>query len=553
MLERSKPCYIKARNSVMLYALSGINWLQIAVFLALGFTISWASIGYVLARSQASTIPARGRDFHHSHPTAIPRLGGIGLLAAFYAIVTAIFLTDHLSHHSIKILCVLIVGATATFALGFWDDLRPVRAHWKLAGQIAIATLVYFADIRIEVFKNPVTDANLALGIYSYFATVLWLVTLTNLINLIDGIDGLAGGISLMLMVLLANLGGNGPGIVMLMSVGLAGALLGFLKFNYPPARVYMGDSGAYFIGFLIGILSILNSHKGTLVAALIAPTFALALPLVDVCLAVIRRGLPGLPLFRPDRQHIHHHLIRIGFSRERAVLTLYGVSLICLLLAFSVFFWQGRWLPLIIGILFLVLFGAGHLSGYSQDWFSIGSRLGKSLALRKETRYALTLCRWLQMEAERESSIDALWRDFQFLAQRLGFSQVRLTMRNGVHTWKSDDFQDTPAGLHHGRHELDHNVVIEFSSSQKTMSLLLFDLLSDLAAETWYKSCLRWQTLHKIPMESLLSSGETEPAPGTHARATSPVQSTIPDTTGDAASLKTQSTLKKAETVCTA
>ncbi|MCE0497060.1 MAG: undecaprenyl/decaprenyl-phosphate alpha-N-acetylglucosaminyl 1-phosphate transferase [Methylacidiphilales bacterium] len=398
------------------------------------------------------------------------------------------------------------------FALGFWDDLRSLRAQWKLIAQIAIAAAVYFSDIRIEIIKNPVTETDLALGVvFSFIATVLWLVTLTNLINLIDGIDGLAGGICLMLMVLLANLGSANSSFVMLLAVGVAGALLGFLKFNYPPAKIYMGDGGAYFIGFLIGILSIVNSNKGTVVAALIAPTFALALPLVDASLAVLRRGLPGLPVFRPDRKHIHHHLITVGFSRERAVLSLYTVSLVCLVLALSVFYWQGRLLPLFTGLLFLVLIVSGHLSGYTRNWFTIGSRLGKSLALRKETRYALTLSRWLEMEVERQGSVEELWRDYQFVVCKLGFSRVKLVLPDGIKIWESEDFQERAAEMRHGSHELNHGTVIEFDADKTVMSEMLFDLLSDLASETWYKAASRWWMINKTPVEFLSKA----PIPG--------------------------------------
>jgi UDP-GlcNAc:undecaprenyl-phosphate GlcNAc-1-phosphate transferase len=146
-----------------------------------------------------------------------------------------------------------------------------------------------------------------------------WLVAFTNLINLIDGIDGLAGGIALMLMALLAYVGfGPGPVFSVLLATGMAGALMAFLLYNFPPARIYMGDGGAYFLGFLIGTLTIVNSSKGTALAALVAPLFALALPIVDVGLAIARRAIKGLPIYRPDRKHLHHRLVEwVSRARE--------------------------------------------------------------------------------------------------------------------------------------------------------------------------------------------------------------------------------------------
>src|SRR5206468_9154000 len=133
--------------------------------------------------------------------------------------------------------------------------------------------------------------------------------------------DGLAGGIALMMMGLLTFVRLDAdPTLPIVCGAGMFGALLGFLRYNFPPAKIYMGDGGAYFLGFLIAILTLVHSQKGTIVAALIAPIFALALPIVDVSLAIIRRGLKGLPIFRPDKKHIHHRLLEVGFSRTRTV-----------------------------------------------------------------------------------------------------------------------------------------------------------------------------------------------------------------------------------------
>src|ERR1035437_706114 len=178
---------------------------------------------------------------------------------------------------------------------------------------------------------------------------------MTKLINLIDGVDGLAGGICLLLMTLLAYVGYQG-GTFALLASGMAGALLGFLAFNFPPARIYLGDGGAYFLGFQIGLFSILSSHKGTVFAALTAPLFVLALPILDTALAILRRGLRGLPIFRPDRQHIHHHLLGMGLSRRKVELYLYAVTLIFLAMGFAAFWSRGHLVPVLLGLATLIL-----------------------------------------------------------------------------------------------------------------------------------------------------------------------------------------------------
>ncbi len=474
------------------------NWPQILACLALGFCICWALIGIILKRAELGLGSQRARDFHHAHKQPIPRLGGLAMASAFVAVAFAVGLFTPVPASGLAVLVVIVLSSLSMFMLGFWDDLRPLGAKFKLLAQVGIASAVYLSNIRIDLFHDPISGADVQLGAFGYLATVLWLVSLTNLINLIDGIDGLAGGIGLMLMLLMANLGVTDRlDFCALLAFGVAGALLGFLKYNYPPARIYMGDGGAYFLGFLIGILSIVNSNKGTVAAALIAPAFALALPIVDVSLAILRRGARGLPVFRPDQKHIHHHLlITLGISRERALLNLYTVSLLCLFLALCVFCLQGRLLPLYTGLLFLVLLVAGHLSGFTRNWFQVGSQLGQSLRLRKETRYALTLDRWFLLEAERRGRVDDLWEDYQFVVRKLGFSRLKLTVPgHATRVWQAESFDAQAVPHHQAVHEISDGTVVDLTADSRVMPEVLFTLLGDLAAETWYKAAQRCRT----------------------------------------------------------
>jgi len=480
-------------------SVSVLNWSQILSCLALGFFTCWALIRVMLWRAEKLGA-MRDRDFHHAHKEPIPRLGGLAFVSAFVMVSLAITFCTPISDSDAATLSVILFTSLAMFALGLWDDIRALSAKFKFTAQIAIASAVYFSNIRIELFKDPFTDSDLHLGVLSYFATVFWLVSLTNLINLIDGIDGLAGGICLMLMLLMANLGATDSlSYSMLLSVGVAGALVAFLKFNYPPAKIYMGDGGAYFLGFLIGTLSIVNSNKGDVAAALIAPAFALALPIVDVSLAVLRRGLRGLPIFRPDQKHIHHHLITLGISRERTLLNLYTVSLLCLFLALGLFCLQGRLLPLYTGLLFLVLLIAGHLSGFTKNWFKIPSQLGQLLSLRKETRFALTLDRWLVLAAERDGSLDTLWEDYRFVVKKLGFSKVSVKLSGAPpRSWQAERFDERSGDYQKAAHEISDGTVIEFVADRRVMPEVVFNLLGDLASESWYKAALKCQQTSK-------------------------------------------------------
>lgn len=476
-----------------------MNWLFLVICAALGFATAQVLIP-ILWRKTTRT---GARTLHHTHKTPVSRFGGVALAAAFTLLSLVAFIWFPAPAERVKTGWVIFVSALAIFFLGLWDDIRPLGPRKKLLGQILISLVVCYFGIRIEVLRNPFTGEGLPLGIWGYCLTVLWLVALTNVINLIDGIDGLAGGISLMMMTLLAYVGADG-GLVypILIAAGMAGALLGFLRYNFPPARIYMGDGGAYLLGYLIAILTLVHSQKGTIVAALIAPMFALALPIADVGLAILRRAARGLPLFRPDRKHLHHKLQELGFSRTRTVLIMYGISSIFLLMAFGVFWSQGRWVPILFGFGFVVLILSARSFHFSRDWFAIGRVLENSAELRKETQYALAFGRWLELDAERTETIGELWSDFGFAAKKLGFTRVRLELADGERLWSSETNGAAAQPLRQTYElNLDGAMKLEFGGDAGIMSKRVFEQLSELAAEAWLQAASRWRSAHGKPV----------------------------------------------------
>ena len=360
----------------------------------------------------------------------------MALAAAFIGIEVLIAVIWPERRASIPGRPVVLITSLAMFALGFWDDLKPLGAKRKLLGQILIAGAVCVFGLGIQRFKIPFVATIIDLGGWGVLITILWLVGMTNLINLIDGVDGLAGGICLMLMALLAYVGHQSGGFELLVS-GMAGALLGFLWFNFPPARIYLGDGGAYFLGFQIGLFAILSSHKGTVFAALVAPLFVLALPIIDTALAILRRGLRGLPIFRPDRRHLHHHLLDMGLSRRKVVLYFYAVTLVFLAMGFAAFWSRGHLIPVLLGLATLLLLLCAGKLHFSRHWFAVGRVVGNSLEMRQEIHYALTLMRWLALEGGRRYSAEELWSDLVFAAQRLGYGSVKLTLADGQKVWE--------------------------------------------------------------------------------------------------------------------
>ena len=404
-------------------------------------------------------------------------------------------------------------GAVGAFLLGFIDDFRPLSAKTKFAAQILLAALAYYCGLSIEMVRIPFTESQLELGYLGLFVTVFWFVAIMNLMNLIDGLDGLAGGIGLMLMILLVYLSfQKGTLISGILALGMTGALLGFLFHNFPPAKVYMGDSGAYLIGYVIAALSLMNAEKGTVLAALLAPTLALALPIADVGFAMLRRAVQGLPLFRPDRGHIHHRMVQAGLSRRGTVLVLYGFSLLAFFGGILVFTWQGRYLPLFFGFAFALLLIV--LRGQKLSVADLRAAIGHSLQSRQETRNAISLQNWFILEIERVDTGQSVWSDYHFFLKKLGFCRAEMTVNNES---RSFFIPGTPyeseAALWVAKLDLgtdEENALILFGEKDN-FSQAQFDLLCDIAQEAWCKASARWRALYgsKLTFEAEASSSE--------------------------------------------
>ena len=396
-------------------------------FILFGCFVSWFVIHGLLAAGfgQGGAVDPQ---HHHTHVGVIPRIGGVGIAAGFGLTYLLCFFLLNPDDNKTLLHFAVVVGAFGAFLLGFIDDFRPLGAKLKLLGQILIAVVAYNCGLSIDGFMIPFTETMVDHQLISFVLTIAWFVAIMNLINLIDGLDGLAGGVGLMLMALLVYLGfERGIMFSSVLALGMVGAILGFLFHNFPPAKCYMGDSGAYMIGYVIAALSLLNAEKGAVLAALIAPALALALPIVDVVFAMARRAIQGLPLFRPDQGHIHHRLIRTGLSRRNTVMVLYAISLFALVGGVLVVADRGRYLPLLLGFAFVIIIFA--LRGQKISAASVQILLANSLQSRQDTRNALHLKNWLVVEAERADSAIHLWSDFRFVLKKMGFCRAELTM----------------------------------------------------------------------------------------------------------------------------
>lgn len=282
----------------------------------------------------------------HSQP--MPRLGGAAICMSFMLSLVLLFLivpdmpffTPAFLHKG----GMLVASLLLVFALGIWDDIKTLNPGQKFLVQVLAATLVYLAGFRISAVTNLLGTGLLDIGFLDYPATVLWIVGVTNAINLIDGLDGLASGVSLIAFLTIGAISFLKDDLItaMIMLV-LAGAVMGFLRYNFNPARIFLGDSGSLFIGFALASLAMQSETKGSTAFAILVPVLALGLPIMDTLLAMTRRLLHAMlpeekshsgsllhklhAMFLPDRQHIHHQLIAKGLRHRHAVLLLYLVS----------------------------------------------------------------------------------------------------------------------------------------------------------------------------------------------------------------------------------
>ena len=256
---------------------------------------------------------------------------------------------------------IVILGITC-----YIDDSKGVPSLVKLVAQILAAISVVLCGIRIENISIPFAEGKIVInGIFSYIITICWIIGITNAINLIDGLDGLSSGVTLisclsLLMVFALN---NSPLIAIVLITALAGALVGFLPFNFNPAKTFIGDTGSNFMGFSLAIISILGVAKTYTALVLIAPIIILGMPIFDTLFAIFRRIIKGKSIkavFEPDKGHLHHKLMAKGYTQRQAVLIMYGITAILGMFA-VILLESGIWKALSFALLILAIIAIGY------------------------------------------------------------------------------------------------------------------------------------------------------------------------------------------------
>jgi len=301
----------------------------------------------VLHRFLPFLISRKKISLRDQHQEATPRFGGVAMSWSFW-IVLMLFIWLPFEKRGIGIealsldrLIGLVIGSMLAWGLGLADDLWTIRARWKLLGQISLGVIAVYFGFTIESIEGPFFQ-KLDLEFWSIPLTILWIVGIINAINLIDGLDGLASGITLIILITLSWLAHEmGKIELMLLMVVLIGSVVSFISFNRPPASIFMGDSGSYFLGYIVAILSLWVCEKSTGTVSLF-PLLILAVPIIDTTFSIFRRFLKGIPFYSADKDHLHHRLLAKGLTPAQAVLTLSGVSMIYGSLALSAHYFPG-------------------------------------------------------------------------------------------------------------------------------------------------------------------------------------------------------------------
>ncbi len=279
----------------------------------------------------------------------------MAILGSFVVSIAVVIIGLHLIGRPIpfdmrKLLCIM-VPATLVFAVGLWDDIRSLSPWWKFGVQIAAGAMLFFSALKI-IHHHFTIEGREFHWVMALFATVLWVVWITNAFNLIDGIDGLASGSALFsTFVLFLNSLITNDILTLLITAALAGSILGFLRFNFNPATIFLGDCGSLFIGFTLSALALSQTQKSPTLVAVCLPVVALGLPITDTLVAVARRFIGGKPLFSPDREHIHHKLLDHGLTQRQVVLILYAVSAVFGLAALFLRYPGGRVMGVVVVI----------------------------------------------------------------------------------------------------------------------------------------------------------------------------------------------------------
>jgi len=373
------------------------------------------------------------------HRQPMPRVGGVAIFASYLLAFGATAFGFQDVHRVLpggSMAVGLLASLTIIFATGLLDDLINLKPWQKLGGQILAALTACFFGVQIHLFRGHTLDSW-----FSIPFTIIWLIGCTNAFNLIDGLDGLAAGVGLFATIttIIAALTQHDVGLCVA-TIPLAGCLLGFLRYNFNPASIFLGDCGSLSIGFFLGCCGVLWGQKSATLVGMAAPLMAMAIPLLDVCVSIVRRFLRNQPIFAADRRHIHHLLLDRGFTPKRAALVLYGLCAIAAIFSLLQDAVRNQFGGVIV-ILFCAVawMGVQHL-GYTE--FGLATRLFFKGTFRQIIDVQFRLQQFERSMAE-APSLEQCWRGIQKGYADFGFSGVRMHAQGRIFEQTPEDAAD--------------------------------------------------------------------------------------------------------------
>ncbi len=376
----------------------------------------------------------RPDGFRKLHARPVPLLGGVAVYLAFFMALPAGCL---LAGQALADSCLteaefwwVFGGATAVLLTGMVDDVWGLRARWKFLLLGLISAAMYGGGFRIGGVSTPF-GPSLGLAWLAAPVTLFWFMGCMNSVNLIDGMDGVAAGVSLFAaaaMAACAVLLGNASAAVL--ALALAGAAAGFLVLNFPPASLYLGDSGSLLLGFLLASIGILGAQKGPMVVALLVPAIALGLPIFDTSLAILRRWTKGLPFMAGDRQHLHHKLQELGLTQRHAALAVYGACIVLAAVALLLTASNSLQAALLLGVLAAVTILAFRTIG-RHELAGLKRKLRGYVHGKKEQTKRRAAAYVATGSMRHADSVDELWNLLARAADRMGLDEVDLMLRD--------------------------------------------------------------------------------------------------------------------------
>lgn len=367
-------------------------------------------------------LPDGRRKLHTAPVSAVGGIAiGLAYVGAFVVLLASDFSVGRMVRAGLPDVLRLVPAVAVVFLVGLVDDVRGLKPWQKLVGQMVAVGLAIHAGVEISGFRGYEFSNWL-----SYPVTVVWLIGMTNAVNLIDGIDGLAAGVGLFATV--TTLGAalmTGNVALAMATMPLAGALLGFLRYNFNPASIFLGDCGSLPLGFLLGCFAVLWSQKSATLLGVTAPLLVLAVPLADTALAILRRYMRGEPIFTGDRGHIHHKLLQRGLTPRRAALVLYAVCGAAASLSLLMSKWAN-----FTGLI-LVLFCAGTWIGISQlgyTEFGTARKMVLQGAFRRLFTAELSLGSF-ESEVREAKDVEECWRVMEAWYGRFGYCSMHAEM----------------------------------------------------------------------------------------------------------------------------